>query len=187
MSKISRPTRTSSVRNLVYIAMFTALIAVCAQISLPIGPVPFTLQTMAVFITAALLGPKRGTISILVYLLLGLLGAPVFAGFTGGIGTVVTPPFGYIVGFIPTTLAVGFGTRIYGFKALPLTLSLVTGLILCYIVGTVWFLLVYAPTQGGMSLGLALSYCVWPFLIPDACKIAASVILINRLGKLIRL
>ena len=66
MSKIARPARTSSVRNIVYIAMFTALIAVCAQISLPIGPVPFTLQTMAVCITAALLGPKRGMISILI-------------------------------------------------------------------------------------------------------------------------
>lgn len=177
----------SALLNLVYISMFTALIAVCSQISLPLGPVPFTLQTLAVFVAAGMLSWKRGTISVLVYILIGLLGLPVFAGFSGGIGSVVTPAFGYIVGFILTAIVVGLSKKFFGTKLVPMIISMVIGLILCYAVGTVWFMVVYNITGQYIDLGLALAWCVIPFIIPDACKIAVAAVLVNRLSKIVKI
>lgn len=177
----------SALLDLVYIAMFTALIAVCSQISIPLGPVPFTLQTLAIYIAAAMLGWKRGTISVLVYILIGLVGVPVFAGFSGGFSSVVTPSFGYIIGFILTALAVGLSTKFFGNKLVPLIVSMVIGLLLCYIVGTIWFMVVYNVTNQYIDLGLALSWCVVPFIIPDMAKIAVAAILVNRLDKIVKL
>lgn len=173
--------------DLVFISMFTALIAVCSQISIPLGPVPFTLQTMAVCITAAMLGWKRGTISVLVYLLIGLVGVPVFAGFSGGFSSVVTPAFGYIIGFILTAVVVGLSTKFFGNKMVPLIISMVIGIFLCYVVGTIWFMVVYNVTGQYIDLGLALSWCVIPFIIPDIAKIAVAAILVNRLSKIVKI
>lgn len=177
----------SALLDLVYIAMFTALISVCSQISIPLGPVPFTLQTMAVYIAAAMLGWKRGTISVLVYVLIGLVGVPVFAGFSGGFSSVVTPSFGYIIGFVLTALAVGLSSKFFGNKLVPLIVSMIIGLLLCYIVGTIWFMVVYNVTNQYIDLGLALSWCVVPFIIPDMAKIAVAAILVNRLDKIVKL
>lgn len=173
--------------DLVFIAMFTALISVCSQISIPLGPVPFTLQTMAVCIAAAMLGWKRGTASILVYLLIGLVGVPVFAGFSGGFSSVVTPSFGYILGFILTAVVVGLSSKIFGNKLVPLIISMAIGIFLCYVVGTIWFMVVYNVTGQYIDLGLALSWCVIPFIIPDIAKIAVAAILVNRLSKIVKL
>lgn len=173
--------------DLVFIAMFTALISVCSQISIPLGPVPFTLQTMAVYITAAMLGWKRGTISILLYLLIGLIGVPVFAGFSGGFASVVSPAFGYIIGFILTIIVVGLSTKFFGYKSIPLIVSMVIGTLLCYAVGTIWFMVVYNLTGQYIDLGLALSWCVVPFIIPDMAKIVVATILVNRLGKIVKI
>ena len=96
-----------SVQNMVLIAVFTAIIAVCSWISVPIGPVPFTLQTFAVFVTAGLLGTKRSEISIIVFIILGTIGVPVFAGFSSGPGVIAGPTGGYIVGFLLTALIIG--------------------------------------------------------------------------------
>lgn len=187
MEAKTRSKGKSALLDLVYIAMFTALIAVCSQISIPLGPVPFTLQTLAIYIAAAMLGWKRGTISVLVYILIGLVGVPVFAGFSGGFSSVVTPSFGYIIGFILTALAVGLSAKFFGNKLVPLIISMVIGLLLCYIVGTIWFMVVYNVTNQYIDLGLALSWCVVPFIIPDMAKIAVAAILVNRLDKIVKL
>lgn len=177
----------SGILDIVFIALFTALIAICSQISIPIGPVPFTLQTLGVFITAALLGWKKGTISVLVYILIGLVGVPVFAGFSGGIGSVASPAFGYVIGFIFTAIVVGLCKNIFKNKIIPLVISMVIGLFLCYIVGTIWFMSVYGITGTSVDLGAVLGWCVWPFIVPDVCKIAVAAILVNRLDKIIKL
>ena len=91
----------SNVLSLVYMAMFVAIITVCAQIQIPMT-VPFTLQTLGIFMAAAMLGWKRGLISVAVYVLLGAIGVPVFAGFSGGIGVLGGPTGGYIIGFLFT-------------------------------------------------------------------------------------
>ena len=96
-----------SVQDMVLIAVFTAIMAICSWISVSAGPVPFTLQTFAVFVTAALLGTKRGTIAVVVYILLGIIGVPVFAGLTGGPSVIAGPTGGFIVGFILTAIIIG--------------------------------------------------------------------------------
>ena len=90
-------------RDIAYIAFFAVVIAVCSWISIP-TVVPFTLQTFAVFLTMGVLGGKRGTLAVLVYILMGTLGIPVFSGFTGGIGIIAGTTGGYIVGFIFSAL-----------------------------------------------------------------------------------
>lgn len=87
-------------RDLVLIAIFAAMMAVCAWISVPVLAVPFTLQSFGVFMALLCLGGKRGTAAICVYVLLGAVGAPVFSGFNGGIGAIMGATGGYIIGFI---------------------------------------------------------------------------------------
>ena len=102
---------------MVYIAIFAVIIAVCSWISVPMV-VPFTLQTFGVFCAVGLLGGKRGTLSVLIYVLLGAVGVPVFAGFSSGIGTLFGVTGGYIMGFIFTALIYWLITAIFGEKAL---------------------------------------------------------------------
>ena len=172
--------------NLVYVAMFAAIITICAQIQIPTA-VPFTLQTLGVFVASAMLGWKRGTLSVAVYILLGLIGVPVFAGFSGGAGVLFGLTGGYIIGFLFTAFIVGIMCDKLGRKLWVLALSMALGLLACYVFGTVWFMLIYNYTMGSISLVSALGMCVVPFLLFDAIKIAAAVLLVNRLDKVVRL
>ena len=167
-------------KDIVYIGIFAALIAVCSWISIP-GPVPFTLQTFAVFLTVGLLGGKRGTLAVLVYILLGAVGLPVFSGFSGGLGALVGTTGGYIVGFLFSALLMWAMEAFCGQSRLKLLLSMVLGLLVCYAVGTAWFMAVYLRTTGPVSLMTVLGWCVIPFLIPDAAKILVAMLLTDRL------
>ena len=167
-------------KDIVYIGIFAALIAVCSWISIP-GPVPFTLQTFAVFLTVGLLGGKRGTLAVLVYILLGAVGLPVFSGFSGGLGALVGTTGGYIVGFLFSALLMWAMEAFCGKSRLKLLLSMVLGLLVCYAVGTAWFMAVYLRTTGPVSLMTVLGWCVIPFLIPDAVKILVALLLTDRL------
>lgn len=175
-------TRTLSI---VYCGVFVALIAICSWISIPMT-IPFTLQTFAVCLTAALLGTKRGTITIIVYILLGLVGAPVFSGFKGGPAALLGPTGGYIIGFIFTAIIVGILTNKFGKKVSILAISMVLGVLVCYAFGTVWFVNVYTKTKEPVGIATALSWCVIPYLIPDAAKIAVAVLLTRRLERFVK-
>ncbi len=166
--------------DIVYIGLFAALIAVCAWISIPMT-VSFTLQTCAVCLTAGLLGWKRGTLTVLVYILLGMVGLPVFTGFKSGIAAVTGPTGGYIVGFIFTALIVGLAADRLGKRLWANILFMAIGILVCYLFGTVWFMIAYKVTFVS-----ALTTCVIPFLIPDAVKIAVAAILVNRLKKFVK-
>ncbi|MBS1401888.1 MAG: biotin transporter BioY [Oscillospiraceae bacterium] len=169
-------------KDLALCALFAALIAVCAWISIP-ATVPFTLQTFAVFAALGLLGGKRGTVAVAVYLLLGAVGLPVFAGFQGGIGALLGTTGGYLLGFLLTALIVwGFEAR-FGSKTAVFILAAVLGMLVCYAFGTAWYLVVYARTKGAISLTTALGWCVVPFLFPDAVKLALAVLLRGRLKR----
>ncbi len=172
--------------NLIYIAMFAAVITICAQIQIPTA-VPFTLQTLGVFAAGGLLGFKRGTLSVIIYVLLGLVGIPVFSGFKGGIGVLFGPTGGYIIGFIFTAMVVGIAADKFGRKIWTLAIGMAAGLILCYAFGTVWFMIIYNAPTGGISLWEALMMCVIPYLPFDALKIAAAAVLVNRLYKAVQL
>ena len=166
-------------------ALGAALMAVCAWISIP-AAVPFTLQTFAVFLVTGLLGLKCGTLSVVVYLLLGAVGLPGFAGFRGGLGSLMGVTGGYLIGFLFTALAVGLTIRFLGRSFPALVLAMVLGLVLCYAFGSAWFLILYTKTKGAMALGTVLSTCVVPFLLPDALKILLAALLTRQLQGKIR-
>ena len=172
-------------RDMVYIAIFAVLIAICSWISIP-TTVPFTLQTFAVFLAVGVLGGKRGTLSILIYLLLGAIGVPVFAGFTGGIGIVLGTTGGYIIGFLFSGLIMWAMEQLLGKKTWVLALSMVLGLLVCYAFGTAWFMVVYAKQAGAVGLLTALGWCVFPFIIPDIIKIVLALVICKRLAGIIK-
>jgi len=175
----------TTTKDIVLISLSAALMAICSWISVPFT-VPVTLQTFAVFTTVGLLGMKRGTLAVLMYILLGAIGLPVFAGFTGGFGILIGITGGYIIGFIFSALVVGFITKIFGKKTPVLVFSMIAGLLVCYLFGTTWFMYIYAQNSGAVGLTTVLSWCVIPFIIPDAAKIALAVIVVNRVSKYVK-
>ncbi len=176
-----------TVQDMALMAVFVALMAVCSWISIPIGPVPFTLQTFAVFATAGLLGTKRGTIAVVVYILLGLVGAPVFSQFTAGPGVLAGPTGGYIIGFIFTALIIGVITDLFQ-KSKPwsniimMVIAMILGDIVCFVIGTIQFMYV-----AGTGLAESLTLCVIPYIIPDMIKIVVATIIVDRIKQYVRL
>lgn len=174
----------SKITDMVYIGLSAAIIVVCSWISIPLT-VPITLQTMGVVLISGLFGAKRGTLSTLLYILIGAIGVPVFSGFKSGFGVLLGSTGGYIIGFIFTALIVGIVSDKTN-KLWALILSMVVGILVCYAFGTVWFAVVYAKTNEPASLATILGWCVIPFLIPDAIKIALAAVLTNRLKKFVK-
>lgn len=172
-------------RDLVLIALFAALLAVCAWIAIP-AAVPFTMQTFGVFLALGLLGGKRGTAAIAVYLALGAVGVPVFSGGNAGLGALLGPNGGYMVAWLVAGLIVCAADRIPGRRAWVLALAMVLGLAVCYALGTAWFMVVYTAQTGPISLGTALVTCVVPFILPDLAKIALALLLCRRLAPFVR-
>ena len=134
----------SKTYDMVYIAVFAVVMAVCSWISIP-AQVPFTLQTFGVFMAVGVLGGKRGTIAVLVYILLGAIGIPVFAGFSGGIGALFGMSGGYIIGFLFSAIVMWGLENLIGRKPVMQIISMIAGLIVCYGFGTVWFTLLFLP------------------------------------------
>lgn len=176
----------SKIKDIVFIGISAALIAVCSWISIPLPTVPITLQTMGVCLIAGLLGLKKGTLATVIYIALGTIGVPVFSGFTGGVGIILGQTGGYIIGFVFTALIVGFASDKFKGRLLPLILSMVIGILVCYAFGTAWFAVVYAKSNEPASLLTILGWCVFPFLLPDAVKVAVAAVLANRLKKFVK-
>ena len=147
------------------------------------GDMVITLQTFGVFLTLGLLGGKRGSITVLVYLLLGAVGVPVFSGFRGGLGSLLGTTGGYIFGFMLTSLAYWLITAV---KDTPLTrlLAMVLGLALCYACGSWWYMARYL-SAGSVTLGIVLLKCVVPYLLPDALKLTLAWFLTARLKRFV--
>ena len=168
-------------KDMAYIALMAVLISVCSWLSVP-AAIPFTMQTYAVFTALLLLGGRRGSIAVAVYIALGAVGLPVFSGFAGGIGKLMGPSGGYIFGFMLTALCYWLCERVLGKKLWVRIVSLVVGLALCYAFGTVWFVVLYVRNTGPIGVWSVLLRCVIPFLLPDLVKILLAV----RLSGLIR-
>lgn len=158
-------------------AMLAALTAVCAWISVPVGDQAISLQTFAVFLTLGLLGGKLGTVTVLVYLLLGVAGLPVFTGFRGGISVLMGPTGGYLWGFLVSCLVYwGLESR------LPRWIVLTPALLGCYACGTAWYYFAYASG----ALWPLIVTCVVPYLIPDAVKLVLAATVSDKLIPLVR-
>lgn len=172
--------------DLIYMAIGAALIVVCSWVTVPLM-VPFTLQTFAVFTVVELLGGKKGCLSILVYILLGAVGLPVFSGFKGGIGVLFGTTGGYIVGFIFIALIYQLCEKLFGKKIFVRIAAMVAGLIVCYAFGTAWFMIVYTRNTGAVDIGTALGWCVIPFIIPDLVKLGLAILVSTRLAVALKL
>ena len=166
------------------IALCAAVMAVCSWISIP-AAVPFTMQTFGVFLVVGLLGGRNGTLAVLVYLLLGAAGLPVFSGFAGGIGHLFGVTGGYIIGFVFSALIMWLIESLLGRSFKILVLSMIAGLLVCYAFGTAWFMVVYTRDTGSIGVMSALTWCVFPYIIPDLLKIVLAAGLTRRLRPLI--
>ena len=180
--------------NMVLIAISAAVITVCAWITVPVGPVPFTLQTMGILIVLTATGGKRGSIAVLLYLLLGLIGIPVFAGFKGGPASLIGPTGGFLIGFLLGG-AVFFIFEKLIFAKLMTSASgrIIWGIvnsvifeIVMYAVGVIWFIAVYGRQTGPIGLGAVMSMCVIPFLIPDVIKLVIAAVAGERISRIIK-
>lgn len=162
---------------MIFTAIMAAIICVCAPFSIPGLIVPISLATFAVYVAGGVLGAKRGALAVLVYILIGAVGLPVFSGFSGGLAKLFGVTGGYIIGYIPCALLSGLlYDRVKKIWALPLGMA--AGTAECYIFGTVWFILSTTLAAGrpltGAAVAAAVMNCVVPFLVGDAIKIAAA-------------
>ena len=186
MSSMEATRNKTKAYDMAYIGIFAVLMAICSWISIPMT-VPFTLQTFGVFMAVGVLDGKRGTLSVLIYILLGAIGVPVFAGFSGGIGVILSSTGVYIVGFLFSALVMWGIEKIWGKKPVVQIISMLIGLIVCYALGTIWFMIVYARQTGAVGLGTVLGWCVIPFIIPDLVKIDLAFLLSRRIRTYISL
>ncbi len=152
-------------------AVMTALLCVLAPISIPIGPVPISLATLVIYIAVYILGWKMASVSVAVYLLIGMVGVPVFSGFSAGVAKLAGPTGGYLIGYIPMAIVAGLAVDHFKNKYVHAA-GFVLATCLLYALGTVWFCIVT-----GSGLVAALSLCVIPFIPGDALKIVIAVIL----------
>ena len=162
-------------RDMTIIAVMAALLCVAGPLSISIGPIPLSLASFAVYLAGAVLGAKRGTLAVALYLLLGLVGVPVFSGFSGGFQKLVGVTGGYLVGYLPCALITGLAVRPDSPEVGPrwrLPVFMVLGTATLYLIGTAWFMV---QTQNNLAASMGM--CVIPFLPGDAIKIIAATLL----------
>lgn len=181
----------SAAREAAYLALGVAIITVCAWITVPFGAIPVTLQTFAVALVGALFGAVRGGAAVGVYLLMGLIGIPVFSGFNAGVTALMGATGGYMIGFLFEVVIAGLFSAISIknkiAKTALLYLGMILGMAICYFFGTLWFITVYnRGSTEGVSVVSALMLCVVPFLLPDGIKLFFAALLGERLKKYVK-
>ena len=172
--------RLGSTRSIILMAEMAALTAVCSQIMIPLTPIPINLALLAVFLTGGLLGAKRASLAMAAYLLLGTFGVPVFSGFRSGPGALFGPTGGFLFGYLGAAFLTGLLSRKAENKTARYILPMAAGLIVCYGLGTAWFMILTNRT-----FAEALLICVVPFLPGDAVKIAVAAVLSSRLKQFV--
>lgn len=161
----------SGVYPLAMTAVMAAVMAVVSPFALPIGPVPISLATLVVYLMAYILGWKRGTLATLVYILLGCVGMPVFSGFAGGLGKLMGPTGGYILGYLPMAAIAGLFVEKFQKNRFVQVLGMILATAVLYGLGTAWFCF-----TAGKTLSAAMGACVIPFLPGDCAKIVIAVL-----------
>ena len=163
------------VRQLALCGVMAAVICVIAPISIPIGVISLTGGTLAIYLTACLLGGLKGTASVLVYLLVGFAGLPVFSNYMGGAARLLGPTGGYLVGYLPMTLLAGAAIQ-WSFRRFPgedgkSRMAALSVQVLGLVLGTAWYCV-----QAGVGLGAALAACVYPFIPFDLIKMGIALL-----------
>ncbi len=160
-------------QNITLIALMSAILCMIGPIMIPVGMVPISLTNMVIYLTVLLLDKKKATISVAIYLLIGFVGLPVFAGFTGGVGKLLGPTGGYLIGYLVLSLVAGtILEKVEKVKILALSI----GTISLYLIGTMWLMF-----QSKLSFMSALTVGVLPFVMFDVIKIVVAVVLGNSI------
>ena len=182
---ITSPETTSRNRTkrLTLIGLMTAVLCILGPFSipLPVSPVPLSLTNFVVYITVYILGRKCGTATVLLYLILGTAGLPVFSGFSGGLGKLAGPTGGYLLGFLFIALLQGFFTERFPGKKSAAVAGMILGLAICYTFGTFWL-----AWQISLSFGAALATGVIPYLPGDVLKIILAAAIGPKLRARVR-
>lgn len=168
------------VRQLTAVGLMTAVICLLGPlaISIPVSPVAISLGMFGIYLAVSVLGMKSGTLSVVVYILLGFAGVPVFVNYTAGAGKLLGPTGGYIIGYIFMALICGFFTDRWE-NSFPLRfLGMILGTAVCYLFGTVWL-----ACQLSLTFPQALAEGVLPFIPFDLAKLLASLILGGQIRK----
>lgn len=174
-------------KDMVLVALFAAVCCVCSIITVPTGIVPVTLGTFGIMVTAMILGEKRGIISVALFIVLGMIGLPVFSGMQGGFGVLAGPTGGYIYSYLLMVPIIGVAS-----KCLNKTLSsgmftmlgCIAAIFVCYLVGTAHFMIVMSVKGNPMGIWSSLCACVFPFVLFDLLKAVLAIIIAPRLKPL---
>ena len=170
-----------STKNLSLMALMSALLCLLAPISIPIGPVPITLSIFIIYIISYILDANSALISVFIYLLMGIVGLPVFAGYKSGLGVILGPSGGYLISYLVVVYISSYYNNKYYYNKILQLLFMFIALILCYVCGTIWFSIFKK-----MTFIESLFICVFPFIITDVIKIIAACMLGNEIRKRLR-
>ena len=170
-----------STKNLSLMALMSALLCLLAPISIPIGPVPITLSIFIIYIISYILDANSALISVFIYLLIGIVGLPVFAGYKSGLGVILGPSGGYLISYLVVVYISSYYNNKYYYNKILQLLFMFIALILCYVCGTIWFSIFKK-----MTFIESLFICVFPFIITDVIKIIAACMLGNEIRKRLR-
>jgi len=159
------------IRYIVSTALLASILSITAPFSFPIGTVPITLATFAIYLIGGITRKVQGLLVVAIYIALGAIGLPIFSSFKGGIGVMIGPTGGFILGYLPCVLIISLLTSINKKTIWLYPVSMVAGTIICYLVGTIWFMVVMRA-----SFTYAIKICVLPFLLFDTIKIIIASI-----------
>lgn len=178
-----------NIRDMALVSMFTALTAIGAFISIPLGPVPITLQSLFVILSGIVLGPKLGALSQIVYIILGLVGLPIFAGFTGGLASIMKPSFGFIIGFVFASFIGGLiSHRKEKISTRTITMASLTATVVIYLFGLPYMYYILNNIMGsGFSFLQVFNLGCLLFLPGDTVKFIVASILGVKLLKILML
>ena len=162
-------------------ALMAAILCILGPISLPIGPVPISLTSLALYFMVYIVGTKTSIAAHVLYMLLGLIGLPVFSGYAGGPQKLLGPTGGYIIGFLPMILIMGWFVRRYESNRVMCIVGTEAATWVLYLLGTLWL-----AVSTGMGFSAALAAGVIPFILPDFAKICAATFLAPEIKKRLR-
>lgn len=171
--------RKTRINSMAIVSLITAIMCVLGPftIMLPISPVPFSIVSFMMYLSAYILGMKKSVISCILYIFIGAIGLPVFSSFTGGIGKILGPTGGYIVGYIFMTMVCGWIIEKWTQNYIMHIIGMILGTVVCYLIGTIWL-----SIQAGINVYAALAAGVLPFIVGDAIKI----LIISFIGPILR-
>lgn len=183
--KTAEGKRSFTTVNMALMALFAAVTCVLAPLAIPIGPVPISITNFVIYISLYVLGWKRGMVTYLIYLLIGLAGLPVFSNFEGGPGKFAGPTGGYLIGFILTAMISGIFIEKWNQESLVHRMlnmaGMILGTIVAYAFCTVWFCI-----STDTNVLAALSICVFPFILGDLVKMVLAMLAGPVIGKELR-